>query len=483
MLPIEFKKRMEKLIGHAESEKLFFAIENGQAVRSFRVNPIKITREAFEASSPNIDRRAAAFPSGAYYTEESFPGSLPCHHAGMIYMQDPSAMSTVHAVGIDEGAKILDSCSAPGGKTTQLAAFAGERGIVVANEYDSKRCRILQSNVERMGCRSTVVVNLDTAILAETYPKLFDVVLCDAPCSGEGMFRKNDRAIEEWSIENVEMCAERQREILTNVAGCVADGGKLIYSTCTFSLEENEMNMQWFLDSFADFELIDVLPGLKSVTADGICFDGCRYDMTKTRRFYPHVSKGEGQFIAVLERKAEDIDLDVTDSKRDRKCKKAKAARERVSREDAELLKMAEDFLLENLREDFAGGVKYELTALNGRVYLKPDIALPKYGVFAAGVCVGEAIGRKFAPHHQLFSAFGGRFKRRVTLKQSDVRTEEYLRGLEISVGDCIECEGKENGFAAVLIDGCPVGGGKIVDGVCKNHYPKGLRNQMHTGK
>lgn len=476
MLPVEFKERMKTLLG-VESERFFAEIEGEIAVRSFRVNQIKLTAEDFEASSPEIDRRAALFPSGAYYTDEKFPGSLPCHHAGMIYMQDPSAMATVHAVRIEEGAKILDSCSAPGGKTTQLAAFAGDRGIVVANEYEAKRCRILQSNVERLGCRNTVVVNLDTAVLSETYPETFDVVLCDAPCSGEGMFRKNSLAVDEWSPENVRMCAERQREILANVAKCVAKGGKLIYSTCTFSLEENEMNVAWFLDNFRDFELVDVLPELENITSDGICLEGCPYDMKKTRRFYPHVSKGEGQFVAVLARSCGDGER--YDDRVSKKDKKKKNAQEKQSREDAELLASASDFLRENLREDYADDVKYDLIALNGRAYLKPDIDLPKYGIFAAGVCVGEMLGRKFAPHHQLFSAFGRSFLRRMLLKQSDPETADYLKGLEIKTAGREEFEGKADGWAAVLIDNCPLGGGKISGGICKNHYPKGLRNQQ----
>ena len=473
MLPLEFKERMKKLLG-GESEAFFDEIENGTAIRSFRVNRIKISPEDFEATSPKIDRRAMDFPIGAYYTEEEFPGSYPCHHAGMIYMQDPSAMATVYAVNIPEGARILDSCSAPGGKTTQLSAFVGDFGVVVANEYEAKRCRILQSNVERMGCRNTVVVNLDTAVLAETYPEKFDVVLCDAPCSGEGMFRKNDRAVEEWSPENVEMCAERQREILTNVAKCVAKGGKLIYSTCTFSLEENEKNVARFLDLFKDFELSRVSPELERVTADGISFEGCRYDMTKARRFYPHVSKGEGQFIAVLTRVGEKM----TDETPTQKDKKKKQTAEKLSREDAELIAESKRFLEENLVKDFDGGASYSLIALNGKAYLKPDIALPPYGVFAAGVCVGELMGRKFAPHHQLFSAFGDRFKRRLLLKQSDPETLDYIKGMEIPVSDKEVFEGKPDGWAAILVDGCPIGGGKISGGVCKNHYPKGLRNQ-----
>ena len=475
MLPVEFKKRMTDLLGD-ESQAFFEELEGGQAVRSFRVNENKISCSDFEALDPQIDRKRASFPDGSYYTEEEFPGHLPCHHAGMIYMQDPSAMATVHAVTIEKGATILDSCSAPGGKTTQLSAMTGESGIVVANEYEAKRCRILLGNVERMGCRNTVVVNLDTAVIAETYPSKFDVVLCDAPCSGEGMFRKNTLAVEEWSLANVNMCAERQQEILTNVAKCVALGGKLIYSTCTFSLEENEMNVKWFLDTHPDFVLCDVEEELKKVTSDGICFEGCVYDMTKTRRFYPHKARGEGQFIAVLQR-CGDLDFETSD-RESRRDKKKKSSIQKPSREEIELLAAAKTFLDENLKKGFENGVKYELHALNGKAYLKRDVVLPPYGVFASGVCVGEMNGKRFLPHHQLFSAFGTEFLRRVQLTSSDAETEAYLKGMEIVAYGKVASEGKADGWAAVLVDGCAIGGGKISSGVCKNHYPKGLRNQ-----
>ena len=475
MLPVEFKKRMTDLLGD-ESQAFFEELEGGHAVRSFRINENKISCSDFEALDPQIDRKKASFPEGSYYTEEEFPGHLPCHHAGMIYMQDPSAMATVHAVKIEKGAAVLDSCSAPGGKTTQLSAMTGESGIVVANEYEAKRCRILLGNVERMGCRNTVVVNLDTSVIAETYPNKFDIVLCDAPCSGEGMFRKNSLAVNEWSLANVNMCAERQQEILTNVAKCVAPGGKLIYSTCTFSLEENEMNVKWFLDTHPDFELCEVEEELKKVTSDGICFEGCKYDMTKTRRFYPHKAKGEGQFIAVLARSGE-ANFEV-EEKATRKDKKKKLAPQRQSREEIELLAAAREFLNENLKKGFENGVEYKLHALNGKAYLGRDVALPPYGVFASGVCVGEMNGKRFLPHHQLFSAFGTEFLRRVELTESDGATEAYLKGMEIPVIGKVSAEGKAEGWAAVLVDGCALGGGKISSGVCKNHYPKGIRNQ-----
>ena len=475
MLPIEFKKRMESLLGE-ESGAFFDEIENGKAVRSFRVNTIKSSSDELKKRNVSIDRRKAEFPEECYFTDEQFPGYLSCHHSGMIYMQDPSAMATTHAVKVEKGAKILDSCSAPGGKTTQLAALVGEHGIVVANEYDTKRCRILQSNVERLGAKNCVVLNLDTAVLAQSYSEVFDVVLCDAPCSGEGMFRKNSAAIDEWSLENVKMCAERQREILTNVSKCVAVGGKLIYSTCTFSLEENEMNVQWFLDSFDNFELCEVESELKDATSDGICFDGCGYDMTKTRRFYPHISKGEGQFIAVFQKNSSSEDVKASAKKRD---KNKKRAPEKPSKADIDTVAVALSFLDENIVGGY-DGIDAQLILYNGNVYLKPHIELPKYGVFAPGVCVGEVIGKRLVPHHQLFSAYGNSFRRRIMLSSDMSEVADYLHGMEITADTNLVYDGKSDGWAAVIVDGCALGGGKISSGICKNHYPKGLRNQKN---
>ena len=467
MLPQKFRERMIALLGYDEAEKLFNCIENTDAVKAFRVNKIKTSRALFEAADPEIDRKSIFFPPDAYVTREEYPGSIPCHHSGAIYMQDASAMSTVHAIRLEEGMRVLDSCSAPGGKTTQLCAMVGESGIVVANEYERKRCRILQGNIERMGCKNTVVCNLDTAVLAETYPCAFDAVLCDAPCSGEGMFRKNSRAIEEWSEENVKMCAERQREILENIAKCVKKGGKLLYSTCTFALEENEENVAWFLSTHPDFALIKAEDALIANSMDGIILDGCGYDMTLCRRIYPHRSMGEGQFIAVFERR----DGDVSEPARVKKDKKGKGSDgNKKNRAELEILAAAREFLVKNLTTEPSG----ELVMLGELVFLAPAIKLPPYNVFAAGVCVGECVKGRVVPHHQLFSAFGRDFKLRLELSSRDDRVKKYLRGEEIECKE--ELEGC-SGWCAVMIDGCCVGGAKVSSGVAKNHYPKGLRD------
>lgn len=472
-IPEGFKSRMINILGEAEAEQLFFSIENEDAVKAFRINKIKTNIYEFEAGEPQIDRTKVDFPFDAYITREEYPGSLPCHHSGAIYMQDISAMSTVMATEVEEGALILDSCSAPGGKTTQLSAMAGKNGIVVANEYDKKRCRILQGNVERMGASNTVVCNLDTAVLAELYPALFDLVLCDAPCSGEGMFRKNARAVEEWSEENVKMCSERQREILTNVAKCVKVGGRLLYSTCTFALDENEENVAWFLNTHKDFRLVPVTDALKAHTSDGIMLDGCDVDMAMCRRIYPHRSRGEGQFIALFERCGGEEASE--SSKKDKRDKRSKGSdMQKKSRQELEAIDGARRFLNENLISVPDG----ELIMLGGFIYLSPKIKLPEYNVFAAGVCVGESQKGRIIPHHQLFSALGHEFKRKIALRGSDEATKKYLSGEEIGVdGTVCSLDGKENGWAAVIVDGCAAGGAKISGGVAKNHYPKGLRS------
>jgi NOL1/NOP2/sun family putative RNA methylase len=454
MLPVKFKERMERLLGE-QSSAFFEAIETREAVRSFRVNEIKCLVQHFEALDVKIDKRKASFPSDAYYTEEQFPGRLPCHHSGMIYMQDPAAMATVHAIEIPRGAKVLDSCSAPGGKTTQLASLVGKSGVVVANEYEAKRCRILQGNVERMGCVNTVVVNLDTAVLAETYPAEFDVVLCDAPCSGEGMFRKNSLAVDEWSEENVEMCAERQREILTNVEKCVAAQGFLIYSTCTFSLEENEQVIHEFLCDNPEFILCEVKDCLKAKTADGISYLGAETDyLKKARRFYPHISPGEGQFVALIKRMG-DKPAEIT-------FKDASTPPDR----------QAAGIIAQFLKSTLAAPPRAEVRKYGENYYLiSHGLPIPKNSVFSAGVLIGEIRKGILTPSHQFFTCYGGDFIRKI--EPSDEEVMRYLAGEELAYdGDLT------TGFCAIIYRGAPIGGGKIAGGRIKNHYPKGLRNR-----
>ena len=294
MLPERFLKRMSEMLGdeYPDFEKAL----SEPNVRAVRVNETKISVERFLsltelAVSPIPYAREGFIPSN---TEGI--GKSPEHHAGMFYVQDPGAMATVKALDIQKGWRVLDACSAPGGKASQLATAIGDDGVLLANEYVPKRAKIIVSNFERLGIKNAVVTSLDTAKIGDMFDSYFDLVLCDTPCSGEGMFRKYDEAVEEWSEENVRLCAERQTEILNNLAGSVREGGYLLYSTCTYSPEENEGVVADFLKDHPNFSLCTVREELISATADGIM------GMKEARRFYPHKTPGEGQFIALMKK-------------------------------------------------------------------------------------------------------------------------------------------------------------------------------------
>lgn len=452
-VPSKFLARMEKLLPR-DQYAAFCAALDAPAVRALRINTVKAEADRVLPLLP-FAATPLPFAENAFYATDDKVGALPCHHAGMIYMQDPSAISAVAALEVKKGLRVLDLCAAPGGKSTQLAAAIGEAGVLVSNEYVPARCRILQGNVERMGLANTVVTNLSADALADFYGDLFDLVVVDAPCSGEGMLRKYEVASEVWSEENVRLCAARQREILESAVRCVAPGGKLLYSTCTFSPEENEQNVAWLLDTYPEFALIPVRAEVAAVTADGISVNG--RDLSLCRRFYPHLSPGEGQFLALLARR--------TDAEA---APKKPHPLQTLGKNDAAAV---QKFLQDTLLVPPAG----DLVLLRDTVYLAPRFPIPAKGVFAAGVAVGELVKGRVVPHHHFFSAFGKRFCRKLDLCATDPRTQKYLRGEEL---DCPELADLSNGYACVFFEGAPLGGGKTVDARLKNHYPKGLRNK-----
>ncbi len=445
-LPSAFTQRMKKILG--DEYDAFEKAMHESAVKAYRVNTDKISLQDFEKINI-FGREKIPYVETGYYLEFDKVGNHPYHHAGMIYVQDPGAMATAECVEIQPDWYILDTCSAPGGKSTQIKNKLGKNGVLVSNEIIASRCKILTGNVERLGLKNTVTTCMDTKKLARTFPKVFDLVMVDAPCSGEGMFRKDDIAIDEWSEDNVRMCAERQSGILENAAACVKNGGYIVYATCTYSLEENEMLIDEFLTNHPDFEIVPVKENVRLATADGIKFDGCRCEnINFARRFYPHKSKGEGQFMAVLHNTApEEYALPL----------KIKA--EKID-------KTVFDFLDSVLTDYDKENVKLH----NGNpVYFTPDFDVPKGTAFCCGVTIGEIKKNYIQPHHQFFMAMGDKFKRKIELKADSEEIKKYLHGEEISVS----CE---NGWAVVTVDGCAVGGVKVSNGTAKNHYPKGLR-------
>ena len=446
-LPVEYVERMKTLLGDEYS--LYEKALCEPPVKAFRVNTDKISVEDFEKVN-DLPCEKIPYVKNGYYLNAEKIGNHPFHHAGMIYVQEPAAMAPAECLEIEKDWKILDMCAAPGGKSTQLKNKLGENGILVSNEIIPSRCKILTGNIERLGLQNTVTTCMDTKKLANTFPKTFDMIMVDAPCSGEGMFRKEELAISEWSLENVHKCAERQKEILENATLALKDGGYIVYATCTFSLEENEMTVTAFLNEHPEFELVPVNEAVQKATCDGIEFEGCNCEnISYCRRFYPHKSRGEGQFMAVLHNKNESFD------------------NFHSARKTEKTLPIVTDFLNDVLCEYKAENV---ITYNSNPVYFTPDFEIKDGTAFLCGVTIGEIRKNYIQPHHQFFMALGKNFKRKIELCPNSEELEKYLHGEEINV-DC------ENGWAVITVCGCPVGGVKVVNEKAKNHYPKGLRS------
>lgn len=451
-LPESFRTRMEKLLGH-EYDTFIKEISDGTPSKAFFLN----RNVKFDTSVYNSE--PVPFYSGGYYFDTSSIGNTPLHHTGGIYIQDPSAMASIASLNGYEFTNVLDMCASPGGKSLGAAMRMNDGGVLISNEYVPNRCKTLVGNIERFGIKNAIVTNLDMTQkneFSEIYEGFFDLIICDAPCSGEGMFRKYpEEAISEWSVENIRVCAERQKEILDNAVSLLKEGGLLLYSTCTFSLDENEMQADEFLSRHPEFELIPVSKAVQDATVGGYLFDGCKHEsITLTRRFYPHISRGEGQFIALFRKTSSQFET-----------KKDNYKSPLLKPSDLEK-KIFSDFIKKTLDTfDMSKVYKYN----DNLIYIDFDAKIPSRKVFACGVKLGEVIKSRFEPHHQFFKCFGRDFKNVIDLHDGDERIAKYLHG------EVIEAD-TENGWCAVCYEGLVLGGGKAVDGMVKNHYPKGLR-------
>lgn len=461
MLPEGFSSRMKEIL--KEDYEVFASALEGENVRAFRLNPLKCQRIPEELSH-FCPTPISYYEYGYRYTGDGI-GNTATHHAGGIYCQDPGAMSALAAVKVERGWRVLDACSAPGGKSTQAAAMIGDEGFLLANEFVPQRAKITVSNFERLGLRSAMVTSLDTAVLGDLFSAYFDLVICDAPCSGEGMFRKYDVALTEWSEENIALCAKRQESILNNLADTVKDGGYLLYSTCTYAPEENEEQVAHFLYHHPDFHLVELTQTVRNVTAGGLVTPKIQQhlpdtispkEIEKCRRFYPHIEDGEGQFIALLRRENA-------------------GNMQRILYKDSSLALTKEET---RIVQEFLSATDLSVSDLHLRrvgeriVCVPHGMPVPPRSVFCAGVVLGEIRKGILFPHHQFFSAYGEHFLRRLNLDSSDTRTDAYLRGEELSVD-------LDAGWCAVLYEDMPLGGGKVSGGRMKNHYPKGLRKSV----
>jgi len=404
------------------------------------------------------DKKVSWADEAYYFDENVRPGKHPYHEMGLYYIQEPSAMSAAALLAPKPGMRVLDLCAAPGGKSTQLATYLGDSGLLVSNEINTQRSRILSQNIERMGIKNAIVTNEDSFVLASHFPGFFNAIQVDAPCSGEGMFRKLPEAIEQWSMENVAICAARQKEILDNAAVMLKPGGTIVYSTCTFSKEENEDVIEYFLERHPDFTLEEM------------------------ERFWPHKVDGEGHFVAKLVRRGS-VD---TGLKADRKTKKNKNSKNRKNETKPALtkenMKLLSEFLDETISEDMAAWIKNSRLVMFGeQLYRLPDMEVDIKGlkVQRAGLHIGEFKKQRFEPSHSLALALKlNDAKNLVKLTCDNPQTIGFFNGQSVMLSDEQAAECKK-GWALVCVDGYPAGWGKVNGAQVKNHYPKGLRNKI----
>ena len=456
-MPTEyFEQRERALLGPRYAQ--LYAAPQQTAERGVTVSALRTTPEQF-AQRADFPLEPSPFCKAAFVVHQPDfkPGRHPYHHAGVFYSQEPSASSAAPLLGVQPGMRVLDLCAAPGGKSSQLAAALQGRGVLVSNEYVAARAEILKSNLERMGVSNAVVLNETPARIAEALPEFFDRVLVDAPCSGEGMFRKEPAALAQHCEALVKQCAELGADILDSAAAALAPGGELVYSTCTFAPEEDEGQVAAFLQRHPEFTLADVLGNADhpfGSEGEANRTGGLPLDVSKVRRIWP-CQGGEGHFMAKL-RKSPDAPAAV--SKRTKPARPPKPC--------AEWLAFAAEYF-PALKEQSA-------QAAGERLFLPPQGWQGeglKLSIARCGVTLGRAQKGRFEPDHHLFMAFGPECENREELTLNDPRTEAWLRGEEI------EAVTAKNGWCAVLVDGLPLGGGKVSGDRVKNHYPKALRN------
>lgn len=446
---------------------------------------------------------------GFYVNPEERPGKHPLHEAGAYYIQEPSAMSVVSLLDPQPGDVVCDLCAAPGGKSTQIGGRLQGQGLLVSNEIFPARARILSQNIERLGIANAVVCNEPPDRMASFFPFFFDRIVVDAPCSGEGMFRKDDTAIQEWSPENVQVCVERQKMILNHADEMLKPGGVLVYSTCTFAPDENEEMIAWFLATHPDYMVEDWketpvgievtkypdFAGLSNGRSDWVDLEKlvseCKKEdaalpkdleteLTKTLRLWPHKLKGEGHFAArlrkgsptsYLEEKKDYPKPDKTSSKK----KKNLSVKNNLSKETILAFEEFQKKFLDssnasvrNIVQDFSDG-NYEL--FGDEIYLLPKLSPSLKGlkVVRAGLHIGTSKKNRFEPAY----AFAKTLKKEAVQNSHDCSFEDAVRYLK---GETISCNPSQKGWTLVCYKNCPLGWGKAQNGICKNHFPKGLR-------
>lgn len=465
-LPQEFEVRMQDML--KEAYPAFLHSYEKDNFRSLRVNALKGSLDEFLDIDLFSLKNIPWEKNGFYYESEDQPGKHPLHEAGVYYIQEPSAMAPAAYLEAKPGEKVLDLCAAPGGKTTQIASYLQNEGVLVCNEIHPQRAKILSENVERMGITNALVTNETPKHLSEIFDGYFDKVLVDAPCSGEGMFRKNEDAVNEWSLENVRLCAERQDEILDCADIMLRAGGRLVYSTCTFAPDENEGSIARFMERHPDYEIekIHKYDGMASGMKEWCGDVSIPENIDDTIRLFPHMLDGEGHYLAVLRKKGEASDGYQGFLKN--------GTESGLSIKEQKELKDFDEFVNNTLEKGVLDISKERLLRFGEQLYLMPEgmPSIKGMKVLRPGLHLGTLKKNRFEPSHALALA----------LKKNDVKNtmelcsdgtdtmaNAYLNGMTLNY------EGTK-GWYLMTYRGYSIGWGKLAGSVMKNHYPKGLR-------
>jgi NOL1/NOP2/sun family putative RNA methylase len=457
-LPEEFEKRMRQMLG----DEFEAYLDSYQDTRQYglRINPMKITKEDMESCEAFHFSRIPWAANGYFYQENDQPARHPYYAAGVYYLQEPSAMTPAARLPVIPGDRVLDLCAAPGGKATALGAALSGQGVLVANDISNSRAKALLKNIELFGIPNAFVTNEVPGKLAESFAGFFDKVLVDAPCSGEGMFRKDPAVMKTWDEERPIYFAKLQKDILKNAVKMLRPGGLLLYSTCTFAPVENEGSISWILENSPGLELVPIETYEGFAPGNPLWGNGDPA-LSKCVRIWPHKMQGEGHFLALLKKSEEAEHSPVqmgTPGKMDKKS-------------------------LEIIKEFFADMTwqpdwdRVEIRA--DKVYLVPELPRKVSGIhfLRNGLYMGEMKKNRFEPSQQLAMTLNGKqYAGVLSLRCGDERVDRYLKGETILLEEGETT--RQKGWILVCVDNFSLGWGKLVNGVLKNKYWSGWRRK-----
>ena len=457
-LPILFEEKMKKLLG--DEFDSYIKCYDMPRYYGLRVNTKKISVDDFKKICPFDIEPIPWIENGFYYDGDKVqPAKHPYYFAGLYYLQEPSAMTPANRLPVEPGDKVLDVCAAPGGKATELGAKLCGEGVLVANDISNSRAKGLLKNIEVFGIGNVLVISEEPGKLEEYFPEYFDKILIDAPCSGEGMFRKDKKMLKAWEEHGPEFFSKLQRSIVTQAARMLKPGGLMLYSTCTFDTKENEETIAHLKNTYPEFEVINIegYEGFSQGLPKAVSPEDS--EMAKTVRIWPHKMRGEGHYVALL-RKGNKVECE------EKKFKKTSTK------------KMPEELV--EFFKDITWDMDWKRVELySEKVYYMPEDVPKVTGLrfLRTGLYLGDMKKNRFEPSQSLAMCLKKEeYKQTINLQADDERVIKYLKGETLEVADLVTTKAK--GWHLILVDGYPLGWGKLANGTLKNKYLPGWRWQ-----